>query len=116
MTNTTLQDTLTPLAGQLAEVLAAKAVLEEDERTIKAQIRKLVPGPDTYQAGDVAITVGVNRRFDPKTATRLLPPDMLALCQVLKVDSAQAKTVLPPAIYEKCMAEVGEYRIGFARP
>ena len=51
--NITLDEQLAPLAAQLADILAAKSALEEDERAIKATIRHLVPGPDTYSAGDV---------------------------------------------------------------
>ena len=111
----TLEEQLAPLATQLADVLAAKSALEEEERSIKATIRGLVPGPDTYCAGNVNITVTTNRRFDPKTAERVLPVDLLNLCRVSKIDATAAKAVLPPTVYQQCMAEIGEYRIGFAR-
>ena len=114
-TITTLQDQLAPLAAKLADILTAKSAIEEEERTIKATIRALVPGPDTYAAGNINITVTTNRRFDPKTAERVLPIELLNLCRVSKVDATAAKVVLPPAVYLQCMAEIGEYRIGFAR-
>ena len=113
--NLTLDEQLTPLAAQLAAILAEKSALEEDERAIKATIRALVPGPDTYSAGDVTLSIAINRRFDPKTAERVLTPDVLDMCRVSKVDAAAAKAVLPPAMYIQCMAEIGEYRVGFAR-
>lgn len=111
----TLSDTLAPLASELANILEAKADLEARERDIKARIRAAVPGPDTYQAGDVALSISVNRRFDPQVAERVLPTDLLDLCRISKVDAAAAKEVLPPAAYAACMSEVGEYRVGFAR-
>ena len=111
----TLEEQLAPLATRLADILAAKSALEEDERDIKATIRELVPGPDTYAAGDVSITITTNRRFDPKTAERILPVDLLNLCRVSKIDATAAKAVLPPGVYLQCMAEIGEYRVGFAR-
>ena len=114
-TTVTLEQQLTPLAHQLADILAAKSALEEDERSIKATIRSLVPGPDTYSAGDVSITITSNRRFDPKTAERVLPVDLLNLCRVSKIDATAAKAVLPPSVYQQCMAEIGEYKVGFAR-
>lgn len=112
---TTLEDTLTPLATQLADILAAKAALEEDERAIKATIRSLVPGPDSYTAGNLTLTVTINRRFDPKMAERVLPIELLNLCRISKIDASAAKAVLPPGVYLQCMAEIGEYRVGFAR-
>lgn len=111
----TLTDQLAPLASELATILADKADLEQRERDIKASIRALVPGPDTYQAGDVALTVSANRRFDAGLAERILPTELLDLCRVSKVDAAAAREVLPPAVYAQCMAEIGDYRVGFAR-
>jgi hypothetical protein len=115
MTTATLAEQLTPLAARLAAILAEKAELENAEKAIKTQIRSLVPGPDTYQAGDVALTVSANRRFDPATAERVLPAELLDLCRIAKVDAAAAREVLPPALYAQCMTEVGDYRVGFAR-
>ena len=111
----TLSDRLAPLAARLADTLAHKAELEQTEKDIKAQIRALVPGPDTYDAGGVTLAISTNRRFDPTVAERVLPVELLDLCRVAKVDSAAAREVLPPALYEACMSEVGDYRVGFAR-
>jgi len=113
--NMTLNDQLAPLATRLAQILDDKATLESEERDIKARIRGLVPGPDSYTAGSYTITVTPNRRFDPKTAERILPQELLDLCRVAKVDAAAAREVLPPALYQQCMTSVGDDRVGFAR-
>lgn len=108
---TTLADRLAPLAAELARLAADKAEIEARQEEIKAQIRELVPGPDKYAAGDLTITVSANHRFDPKAAERILPPELLDLCRIAKIDSAAAREVLPPALYAQCMADVGEYRV-----
>lgn len=110
-----LSDQLAPLAAALADVLARKSDLEAVERDLKARIRTLVPGPDTYAAGEATLTISPNRRFDANTAMKVLPPNLLDLCLVSKVDSTAAKKVLPPALYDQCMTEVGELRVAFAR-
>lgn len=114
-TDTTLSDTLAPLAKRLANVLAAKSDLEQEEKDIKAAIRAAVPGPDTYAAGDVTLSVSLNRRFSPARAEAVLPPQLLDLCRETVVTSAAAKAALPPVVYMSCMEEVGDYRVGFAR-
>lgn len=111
-TDTTLTDRLAPIAAELAAIAADKADLEEREKHLKAQIRDIVPGPDKYAAGDLTITVSPNRRFDAKTAEKVLPPELLDLCRVAKVDSAAAREHLPPALYAQCMADLGDYRVG----
>lgn len=108
---TTLADRLAPLAAELARLAADKADIEAREKEIKAQIRDLVDGPDTYAAGDLSVVVSPNRRFDPKLAERTLPPELLDLCRISKVDSAAAREVLPPALYAQCMVDVGDYRV-----
>lgn len=108
---TTLADRLAPLAAELARLAADKADIEAREKEVKAQIRALVPGPDKYAAGDLTVTVSANHRFDARTAERVLPPELLDLCRIAKVDSAAAKEVLPPALYQQCMVDVGEYRV-----
>ncbi len=112
---TELTDTLAPLASRLATILETKAALEVEERDVKAQIRALVPGPDTYAAGGYTLSVSPNRRFDPALAARIVPDTLLELCKVAKVDSAAAREVLPPALYQQCMKAVGDDRVGFVR-
>lgn len=111
----TLENQLQPLASRLAAILEDKAALEAEEKDIKAQIRALVPGPDTYAAGGYVLSVSPNRRFDTATAERILPAELLDLCKVAKVDPAAARGVLPPALYQQCMKQVGDDRVGFSR-
>mgnify|MGYP003414517049 FL=1 len=112
---TDLTDTLAPIATRLAQILEDKAALEAEERALKAQIRDLVPGPDTYAAGGYTLAISTNRRFDPDLAARVIPTELLELCKIAKVDSAAAKAVLPPALYTQCMKVVGDDRVGFVR-
>lgn len=110
-----LTDTLAPLACELATVLADKAELETRERDIKARIRALVPGPDTYAAGDTALIVSTNRRFDPKKALPLIPESVLPLVSYPEtvIDKDRLRVLLPD-VYEAAQT-AGDYRIGFAR-
>lgn len=111
----TLAEQLAPIATRLAHILEAKTELDAEEKTLKAQIRDLVPGPDTYTAGNYTLTISHNRRFDPKKAEQILPTELLDLCRVSKIDPTAAKNVLPPALYSECMAQVGDDVIRFAR-
>lgn len=107
----TLSDTLAPIAAELATVLADKADLEERERELKAQIRQLVPGPDSYAAGGVNLTVQTNRRFDPKRALPLIPEAVLPLVTYPEtvVDKDKLKALLPDVF---AAAQVdGDYRV-----
>jgi hypothetical protein len=112
---TDLTDTLTPLAAELARILADKAELETRERDIKARIRALVPGPDTYAAGDAALVVSTNRRFDPKKALPLIPESVLPLVTYPEtvIDKDRLRVLLPE-VWEAAQV-AGDYRIGFAR-
>lgn len=108
---TTLADTLTPLAIELADILAAKADLEQREKDVKAAIRAAVPGPDTYAAGNATLSIQPNRRFDPKKALPLIPETIKALVTYPEtvIDKDKLR-VLAPAIYEAAQVE-GDYRI-----
>lgn len=110
-----LAETLTPLAQELASVLADKADLEARERDIKARIRSLVPGPDTYAAGDAELVVSTNRRFDPKRALPLIPEALLPIVTYPEtvIDKDKLRVLLPE-VFEAAQV-AGDYRIGFAR-
>ena len=77
---------------------------------IRDRIKTIVPGPDRYAAGTLTITVSPNRRFDPVLAETTLPVDVLAACQVPRIDPAKAKQLPPPALYDKCLDDHG-YRL-----
>ena len=107
----TLSDTLAPIAAELATILADKAALEERERELKAQIRSMVPGPDTYAAGNVDLTITANRRFDPKRALPLIPESVKALVTYPEtvIDKDKLRVLLPE-VYAAAQVE-GDYRV-----
>ncbi len=84
--------------------------IEAEQAVIKARIRSLGVGHHDAPCG-VGVTISVNRRFDPKTAEQVLPPELLALCRAEVIDSKKAKQALPPAIYDSCMKVVGDPRV-----
>lgn len=106
----TLEDTLAPLAARLTHIAEQRRPLDDEEAAIKERIKTIVPGPDRYAAGTLTITVSPNRRFDPVLAETTLPVDVLAACQVTRIDPAKAKQILPPALYDQCLVDTG-YRI-----
>lgn len=111
----TLEDQITPVATELATVQDRIKEMTERADTLKAQLRDLTQGtPDSYAAGALTVTISLNRRFNPQLAERILPDDVLALCRVSKVDSAAAREVLPPALYEQCMAPVGDVKVALS--
>lgn len=102
------------LITRLYDVHTRMADLAEQERDLKARLRtQLRPGEYTVDQKK-ALTITPTRRFDPTLAERVLPPDLLDLCRVSKVDSAAAKQVLPPALYAQCSADVGEPAVRLA--
>jgi hypothetical protein len=109
---TDLTDTLTPLAARIAALQA-----EIDERTqeldiLKATIRDIVSGPDTYDAGGVQVVVSTNNRFDTKKALTLIPDTLrpLVIEHVETVNKDKLKA-LAPDVYEQSLT-VGAYRVG----
>lgn len=108
----TLEQQLLPLAGRLADVQAQIAELQNTERALKTAIRALVPGPDSYQAGDIAVVVQANRKFDPDKAVALLPQETIEGCTRTTVDPALLKQHLTPAQLDDCMVPAGELKVG----
>lgn len=84
--------------------------IEAEQAVIKARIRGLGVGHHDAPCG-VGVNISPNRRFDPKQAEQVLPPELLALCRATVVDSRKAKSALPPALYDTCMREVGDPRV-----
>jgi hypothetical protein len=106
---TELDSTLKTAVVRLLEIRDAKTTLEAEEAQLKTTIRAhLKPGDQGCVNGQPVVAVTPNRRFSPTLALETLPEPLLSLCMVTKVDSAAAKKALPPAVYEQCMAEVGE--------
>lgn len=100
---------LTDLISRLRDINSKLADLTAAADDIKSQIRQAVPaGARALIDGQPAVTVSANRRFDPDLAKTVLPPELVQLCLVEKVDGAQAKRNLPPAVYEQLMTDVGQ--------
>lgn len=108
MTDERLSDEDVQLVEALAKILDQQAHLEAQAREIKAELRALGTGTFTDSAGVERISIRPNRRFAREQAAKVLPPELLALCTVTTVDSAQARKALPPAVYETCMTDVGD--------
>jgi hypothetical protein len=110
--SSTLTTQLTSLAAQLAGILDQKNSLEEHEKRIKTTIRELVPGPDSYDAGGITISVSTNNRFNPEKALPLIPPELLPMVSTTQtvVDKDRLRVLLPDVF--NAAQTVGEYRIG----
>lgn len=89
---------------------AQKADIETEQAIIKERLRELGVGAHMAPCG-IAVSVSVNRRFNPDKAAEVVPPTLLEQIQTLVIDSKKAKQVLPPAAYEACMVQVGEPRV-----
>lgn len=108
-TTVELDDTLRAVVSRLAALQEQRTALDAEDKRLKAEIRqRLSAGQKGTVGGQPVVSVAPNRRFQPAVASEVLPRDLLNLCKVTVVDSKAAKAVLPPALYEQCMAEVGE--------
>lgn len=107
----TLADTLAPLATELAELAAQRKAIDEREKAIKAQIRQLVPGPDTYAAGDATITVSANRRLALDKIAGDYPATEHPYLYDLTPATAKVREHLAPADIDRYMLPAGEDRI-----
>lgn len=106
---TEISDEALDVVNRLAAVNADIAQLTEAANDLKGRLRQLLPEPGTYTAeGAKVVTLAPNRRFDPVQAQRGLPGPLLDAIRVTKIDAATAKQVLPPALYELCMVDVGD--------
>ena len=102
-------DELAELTRRYLELAARRDEAELELTTIKAKIRDAHPtGTNLTTTDGVHVAVTANRRFDPAKAAEVVPPELLALCQITKVDPAAAKKALPPALYDACMVDVGD--------
>ncbi len=94
---------------RLLEIRDTRQTLDAEETQLKSLVRqRIAVGGQGTVNGQTVVTVTPNRRFNPDLATKTLTPDLLALCTVSKIDPPTAKKTLPPALYDACMAEVGE--------
>jgi len=109
MTNPT-QDQFDADVRRYVELEAAKADIQVELETIKERLRQRGEGKHTAPCG-VRVTVSPNRRFNPQLAADIVPAELIPAIQTTSIDSKKAKAVLPPAMYEQAMAEVGEPRV-----
>lgn len=107
----TIADTLTPIADRLAEITATKAALETEEKTLKAQIRNLAPGPDTYAAGTHVVTVSANRRLALDKLADDYPATEHPYLYALTPDAKKVRAHLAPDDVDRYMIPAGEDRI-----
>ena len=114
MTTPTVAEQVAALARDYRRLDNDKALIEEAQDGIKRRVRDLLDVGDRVEVDGKAVTVSVNRRFDPARAAVELPPELRDLCTVTKVDPTAAKKVLPPAVYESLMSEVGQPRVVLA--
>lgn len=102
-----ITDQVTALTRDYRQLDLQKVMIEEQQAGIRTRIRDLLDVGDRVDVDGRTVSVTANRRFDPKLAEKELPTELLAMCKVEKVDAALAKRVLPPALFETFMAEVG---------
>lgn len=99
-------------AGVVAQIHRLNAQAEEIDgeiRALKAVLRqRLAAGQAGTVNGEKVVTLTPNRRFDPALAAQVVPSDLLPSISTTSIDSKLAKAVLPPALYEAAMREVGE--------
>lgn len=99
-----MNDQLTSLASQLADVQERLEALAAQEAQIKAAIREATAttGPDRYSCGDLTVVVATNRRFNERKALPLIPENLIPLVTYPKtcIDKDKLK-VLCPDVYEQ---------------
>lgn len=104
-------DQIAALARDYRNLDLQKALIEEQQDNIRTRVRDLLDVGDCVDVDGKPVRVEPNRRFDPARAAAELPPELLALCTVSKVDPATARKTLPPAVYSSLMSEVGKPRV-----
>lgn len=92
------------------ELDALKADIETEQGIIKERLRDLGNGAHVAPCG-VSVSVSPNRRFNADKAADVVPPVLLEQIQSLSIDTKKAKALLPPAVYDLCMVEVGQARV-----
>jgi len=104
-----LTDGMREVAARLLHLSAVRAEVDAEINELKAKLRStLTVGQRGTIDGTPILSVTANRRFDPDYAAKNLPAGLLAMCMVSVLDRTRAKSVLPPALFESCMREVGE--------
>lgn len=106
-----LADKLAPLADRYTTLTEQRARIDEELEEIKAAIRDLVEGPDTYAAGERTVIVAANRRFDETRALALIgtgtPLADLVTVPTTKVDKDKLRA-LAPDVFEQAQVTFSE--------
>lgn len=92
---------------RLVDLQATMKALDAEVETIRARIRAHGPGV----VGDLRVHVTPQRRFSPVLAAELLTAEQLVEITETSLSGAKAKQVLPPALYEQLLCEIGEPRV-----
>lgn len=114
----TEQDETTELTEEQAEKVrileklkSDREKLQQQEDTLKGELRdELGEGKYTVD-GQPAISVSATRTFDSETARENVPKELLPLILSESIDSAKARKILPPAMYDACRKESGKKQI-----
>lgn len=102
------------LVTRLADLQHRITELTEQADEIKGKLRGNLEYGSYTIGGRPAVTLTATRRFSADRATEVLPPELLAMCQVTTVDARRAKSVLPPTMYEACQDEAGKPQVRLA--
>lgn len=111
-------DELDQLTKEYLEVDAKRQEYAERCEGIKAKLRTELAIGRYDTASGVKVAIVPQRRFNEEQARTVLTDhglgELLPLCMKEVVDSAKAKQVLPGAVYDLCMREVGDPRVSIA--
>lgn len=91
------------------DIIDRIAALEDAKKKLQSELRDLGTGKHESALG--VVSIAPTRRFNDQRARSILTPEQIALCSETVISSAKAKTILAPALYEACMAEMGAARI-----
>ena len=93
----TLEEALATLREEYLHLDGMVKPLLDRMDAIKETVRALTPGPDKYGAGDGAVTVSANARFNEARALTLIPPDRVAdvTYPETRVDKDRLRVLLP---------------------
>ncbi|MDO5068402.1 MAG: hypothetical protein Q4D96_14080 [Propionibacteriaceae bacterium] len=105
MTPEQLQQLIAEHIHLTGEIAALTARLDE----ITDQLRTLPEGKHPTGVGVVTVSAPA-KRFDPKLAAEILPPELLEACTEQVVTAARAKYVLSPVLYSQCTAAAASAR------
>lgn len=88
---------------RLADLNATIRELTAEADSIKARLRATFAEKlGSHDVGAYRINVAASRRWNEAQALAVLPPEIVAACQVATLSSAEVKKLVSPAMYEAC--------------